>query len=507
MFASKGVLRKEDRKYIINARIASFQDHLSTKKEHFNDNLPSFKTSWDPRKLAKKPELYRLTSQDLYLEGQNKSRNVIGDGRSCSMTDNPLLGKGNEKYPMKNHGMDLGVNPRIFVPPVIAPRLGSSTDGFNYPVSQPTNFNPVKDITDIDMSAQPIADQYTRARKIPEKRINKQRESTREGFVDYLEVSEDETKGSSGTPQQRLYSGVDRILSERFSDGERDITLEPSGEIYLDEFDEVTDTNGNNALPQAQLLPRKGETSNKNIKDPKYRFLINQTPIKAQSERYFLEPNNQTFITDVEPGVFSYTNQQTPINANLGITSTPQLPPRKYDRMITPVGNYPMYSRIDPQLIRNDLMPGQEVEQPTRNRFSEETFEEEAGPGTINYENIYDPRWTGNGDSYRSYSDVNMGQVQYYYSDIDAYTRPNFIIRNKVSHIDFKDVNGKVSPYYLRDVSLDDLKEQVEDEFLSQSISHREDLMEKQMRKKNSELWQLRSAPLIRSSNNSVIPQ
>ena len=50
-------------------------------------------------------------------------------------------------------------------------------------------------------------------------------------------------------------------------------------------------------------------------------------------------------------------------------------------------------------------------------------------------DDIYDPRFTGYGTSYRSYLEPVTGQTRFYYDDIDAYKRPNYLCRSKVDHI------------------------------------------------------------------------
>ena len=199
------------------------------------------------------------------------------------------------------------------------------------------------------------------------------------------------------------------------------------------------------------------------------------------------------FMQDVEPNIFSYSNERTPINANLGISSTPQLPPRHKQVIRGDNGrDYPLYSRIDPQLVRDDVPMERRLELPSRTPWSEEL--PGAAPNNAVY-SVYDPRFTGYGDANRSYYDVGLGQVKYYYSDVDAYRSPNFVIRNKVDHVDFIDPMSKTYSMYPRTASLEDVNGTVHDDWLARSTEFREDIMEKLMRKNNSESWQLRAKP------------
>ena len=171
------------------------------------------------------------------------------------------------------------------------------------------------------------------------------------------------------------------------------------------------------------------------------------------------------------------------------------------DQVATPYGTYPLYQRIDPQLIRDKGIPLERLnELPQRSDWSAKYSYMDAEPGTVNFEDIYDGKFTGYGDGTRAYGDVNLGQVQYYASDVDAYRAPNFGTRSKVDFIDFTDPMGKVYPEYSMSVGVNDIKKTVEDQFLADSTFQRMDIMERLMRKTNSESWQLRAAGISRAA-------
>jgi hypothetical protein len=199
----------------------------------------------------------------------------------------------------------------------------------------------------------------------------------------------------------------------------------------------------------------------------------------------------------------SHPSNRVSINSIRESRPTPQLPSssRKMFREQNYDQTYPVYSRNDPQLIRDDVQEERREELPSRNAWSKDLPQTTGGNPIYD---IYDPRFTGYGDESRSYYDTEMGQIKYYYSDIDAYRSPNFIIRNKVDHVDFIDPMGKTWSEYPRTASLEDVKEQVNDDWLARSTEFREDIMEKLMRKNNSESWQLRFAPKSRGARLST---
>lgn len=224
--------------------------------------------------------------------------------------------------------------------------------------------------------------------------------------------------------------------------------------------------------------------------------LMYASPTYSYNSNYFDTPNEKLFLQTVQPSLFSYSVDQTPINSSVGIAYAPQRPPRVLDQVNNNGMDYPLYSRVDPQLIRTDGTPGQQASQPTRTNWSAEYSNFQAPPGSINFEDIYDPRFTSYGDPYRSYSDVNLGQIQYYYSDIDAYRMPNFISRSNVDFVDFRTPNGEIWPYYVRDIGIDQVRAHVENQTTADELFHREDLMSLQMDKINRERWQTRFAPI-----------
>jgi hypothetical protein len=227
--------------------------------------------------------------------------------------------------------------------------------------------------------------------------------------------------------------------------------------------------------------------------------LMSQSPVYGYTADYFNSPNNKLFLSTVQPQLYSYAVDQQPINSSIGISYAPQNPPRVLDQVTANALGMPLFSRIDPQLIRTDGPPGLQARQPIRTDWSAEYSNYQPPAGTINYEDIYDPRFTSYGDPYRSYTDINLGQVQYYYSDIDAYKMPNFISRSNVDFVDFRTPQGQIWPEYNRTAGLDDVRSHVENQTTSDELFHREDMMSLQMSKANRNSWQQRFAPLSKN--------
>jgi len=208
------------------------------------------------------------------------------------------------------------------------------------------------------------------------------------------------------------------------------------------------------------------------------------------------------YFQNIEPNSYTLNDVAYPINANLGISYNPDIPPLVIDQTATPYGTVPLYHRIDPQLVRDqNIAPDRINEMPRRDANSARYSDFQAAPGTVGFEDIYDPRFSGYGDEYRSYGDVNLGQVNYYYSDLDEYRAVHFPFRSNVDFMDFHTPQGKILPEYQAQIGVDDIKTQVGQQYDADQLFFRTNIMESQMRKRNQELWQLRASPMLAQNN------
>ena len=233
--------------------------------------------------------------------------------------------------------------------------------------------------------------------------------------------------------------------------------------------------------------------------------LIPESPSYVYTDDYFKQPSTRTYLQDIQPKMYSYAVDQTPINSNIGISYSPQIAPRFMDQIVDAnKRNYPLMTRIDPQLVRDDGTPAQIQMNPVRSDWSAKYSDYEAPQGSINFEDVYDPRYSSYGDPYRSYSDINLGQTRYYYGDVDAYRMPNFIQRSNVDFVEYRTPQNQVWSEYNRTASLDDVKATVESQTTADELFHREDMMEHLMSKRNRESWQLKNAPISRAARSNM---
>lgn len=235
-------------------------------------------------------------------------------------------------------------------------------------------------------------------------------------------------------------------------------------------------------------------------------LLIPQTVSSIYGRGAVTNEERIKYLQTIEPSSYTYSDVAYPVNANLGISYTPDIPPLSVtDQIIDGNGKIqPIFHRIDPQLVRDGGVPsGRLGELPRRNAWSSRFSGFDAQP-SINFEDVYDPRFNGYGDGQRSYEDTTSGNIQYYYSDIDVYREPVFGgPRTKVDHVLFVDPFGRELPEYHRKVGMQDVRNEIELQWLADSTYHRESIMEANMRKVNERSWQSRYMPLSKASNTS----
>ena len=197
--------------------------------------------------------------------------------------------------------------------------------------------------------------------------------------------------------------------------------------------------------------------------------------------------NRNMFKQTLQPGVYSSNQIIEPINNNIGISFTQQFEPL-LDRM-DPVSGKVSFTNLDPRIINPDL-------------YKEKLPEMDM---TATESNVYDPRFTGYGTSYRAYTDDHLGQTKFFYDDVDAIRMPNYIVRSGIDTHPFADRYGPIPKGdELGNKSHAEIRALANDAFLQSSLEHRNDLMEKQSRKANARAWQQRAMPITTSGQRGL---
>jgi hypothetical protein len=186
--------------------------------------------------------------------------------------------------------------------------------------------------------------------------------------------------------------------------------------------------------------------------------------------------NKNLFTQIIEPGIYSVNEINEPINSNIGISFTQQFEPTTCRRIDN---DNIIYTEHDPRIIEPVI---QRPSNPMRDPITEY--------------NVYDPRHSGYGTSYRSYIDQQLGQPKFMYDDINAVRMPNYITRNNIDHTLYGDHYGTIPTGNEHGNQYNDnIKALANDSFLRNTTQFRTDIEERTMRKRNAEMWQNRMAP------------
>ena len=186
------------------------------------------------------------------------------------------------------------------------------------------------------------------------------------------------------------------------------------------------------------------------------------------------------FVADIQPGVtgnFEYDNQ----------CSTLQGPRNKVILPLKEHFKYKKESYEEEQKSKDTYgYPYDESQIPT--------IKNPMLPDATNY-NVYDPRSYGYGDENRGYIDKMTGQIKYFYDDVDAIRKPNYITRNNIDFM--KNVGttyGQVQdPKHTDPVHM---RQQIHRNFLDNQLAFRNELQVRLLKKGNNIAAQRKSFPI-----------
>jgi hypothetical protein len=185
--------------------------------------------------------------------------------------------------------------------------------------------------------------------------------------------------------------------------------------------------------------------------------------------------NENLYTQIVTPGVYTRSQVNEPINSNIGISFQQQFEPTT----VTRDENGLHYLLHDPRVI--DTTPVKPMREDVR----------------ANYDNVYDPRFSGYGTSYRSYLEPITGQTRFMYDDVNAIRMPNYVTRSNIDHLPYADTYGPIQEgSEMGNVHNPHIRYLAQDSWMRDSIGFRDDMTQLLMRKINSQQWQKRQAPL-----------
>ena len=259
----------------------------------------------------------------------------------------------------------------------------------------------------------------------------------------------------------------------------------PNDDPYLDETSkkEVTKNviNEKFKLPFEIRPEEPGQVNTScgyNPQQVKYGLPSNLNIGKCFDNPSMTEYNKNLFTQTIQPGVYEINQVNEPINSNIGISFTQQFEP--LTSSVTADGDV-LYTEHDPRII-----------EPLKsdNELGDYCENSPADPS-----NVYDPRFSGYGTSYRAYTDETTGQTRFYYDDVNAIRMPNYLTRNNIDFTPFSDSYGPMATQNGNKYN-SIITGLAEDAFTRNTIQQRTELQERLMRKMNANKWQQRMYPI-----------
>jgi hypothetical protein len=218
-----------------------------------------------------------------------------------------------------------------------------------------------------------------------------------------------------------------------------------------------------------------------------YGLPVNMTVGDCEKNKDLKQYNKNLFTQIIQPNVYTVNEVNEPINSNIGISYDQQFEPLTYD--VNEYGlTFTEHNPLDPNFDERDNIL----------KYNDKEIIE-----PINTYNVYDPRFTGYGTSYRAYTDNNIGQTRFYYDDINSVRMPNYITRSKIDFADFADTYGPMNNER-GNVNNSDIRALANQKFLDDSLTFRTGLQERLMRKTNAEAWQQRKFPISKNSQRML---
>lgn len=228
-------------------------------------------------------------------------------------------------------------------------------------------------------------------------------------------------------------------------------------------------------------LYRSGYSSVESYSEPRKCKECMYIPCMCHTRKKFVqepfvdhEYKDRLLTQTIQPGVYQKSNVGEPPNSMIGISYQQQFLPTQVEQT--------------PDEIKFTQYDGVDTHNPPDFRDC-----------TQNYSNIYDPRYTGYGDSHRAYEDAVTGQPRFFYKDIESVTKPNYVVRSNVDTFPWASTYGPDKPLQ---GDYTEHRQLANNAFHDSALTFRTEMQERLLRKRNAEMWQRRVSPI--STNNQL---
>jgi hypothetical protein len=467
------------------------KEKMSEQKENFTYSCDTTSSS---NYIDSSP--YRYPQQGLnYLDSDNKGLSSIQNNppvyRKAKITQNgsilenvnrnPFaydaveLDVNNENYVSNNYKLVGSANPKTFIPPVITPPI---SDLSYWKSNNLVTHSHINDGTNVDIYQSGYAvsnfcgdNQCPKNPNIDFLKNNSKYKKIDQGKHDF-------NNNFNGKYHQK-YAEHQKNTHTHLGEPHYDMKFNNIKENFsFEEFDTKNKINNvglvNKSCGFSQDQPQKNGLP------------VNLTVGNCDKSPNLKEYNKNLFTQTIQPGVYTINQVNEPINSNIGISFTQQFEPLTYD-----FGDgltYTQHDPLDPDFNQKDNILKYDIN---------EVIE------PITQSNVYDPRFSGYGTSYRAYTDENIGQTKFFYDDIDSIRMPNYVIRSKIDFADFADTYGPMNSEN-GNSNNSNIRSLANQKFLDDSLTFRTGMQERLMRKVNSDAWQQRQKPIYKTNQRML---
>ena len=424
-------------------------------------NIRSQKTSYQPsqktsnyinmnQNISPNRNTRQFTTPVYLFENETKNNVILDTSSSYILGDEDVIINPNDpNYVSKNQRLTGAVNPRTLIAPVIAPPI---TDLDYWKTNNLVTHSAINDQkqTDIYLSGYQVTTDCKESDNLFSKDYNFKESPGPQTYLQRSNSYASNKLKNNSTP-------VENFSQVKENYGKYPYLIAPK------ESGQINTSCGYDSNQLKVGLPSNLKVGNC-TKDP-----------------IFKDYNDNLFTQTIQPGVYTRNEINEPINSNIGISFDQQFLPTTYEID----DNNIIYTKHDPRV------------------FDSSVFDDEPEDEGVNAANVYDPRFSGYGTSYRSYTDDNIGQTRFYYDDIDSVRMPNYISRSNIDFALFADSYGPMTNKN-GNVNTDDIRKLADKQFLDSALEFRTGMQERLMRKTNANAWQQRVAPITKNSQRML---
>lgn len=391
------------------------------------------------------------------------------------------------EYVSNNYKIVGGPNPKTLVRPVIVPRIADLSYWKSNNLITHSAINANKNI-DVFQSGYEVSN-FCGDNSCPKTNNN----------FDYIKLNSNYKKVHE--PKHQLDTSRNSRYHQKYAEHQRNTHKHMQDEIQQPYYDmRYNDLKENFTLEEFIKKKSLNKTPIENI------GLVNKTcgydadqfetagvPVnlnlgKCQTTSDLKDYNEKLFTQIIQPGVYTVNQVNEPINSNIGISFDQQFEPLSYNANEFGGVTFTEHDPLDPTLNPKDNIL----------KYNDNGVIE-----PVTQSNVYDPRFSGYGTSYRAYTDKNVGQTRFFYDDINSIRMPNYVVRSKIDFADFADTYDPMSTQY-GNANNSNIRALANQKFLDDALEFRTGMQERLLRKRNSELWQTRVAP-IRTGNQRML--